>query len=57
MRSTKKLKTNKPVADTDLKILESILFDENNVGSKQKYIDNYGVNHLANLFAVSSGWT
>ena len=37
-----KLKTNKPITDTDLKTLESILFDEESVGSKQDYIDNYG---------------
>ena len=37
-----KLKTNKPITQTDLVALESILFDEEAAGSKQEYIKHYG---------------
>ena len=37
-----KLKTNKPITETELQLLENILFDDNTVGSKQDYIANYG---------------
>ncbi len=37
-----KLKTNKPITQTDLIALESILFDEEAAGSKQDYIKHYG---------------
>ncbi|OED43455.1 restriction endonuclease [Chromatiales bacterium (ex Bugula neritina AB1)] len=37
-----KLKTNKPITQTDLVALESILFDEQEAGSKQDYIEHYG---------------
>ena len=37
-----KLKTNKPITNTDLKTLESVLFDEESVGSKEDYIEHYG---------------
>lgn len=37
-----KLKTNKAITDTEINLLESILFDGKTVGTKQDYIDNYG---------------
>ena len=37
-----KLKTNKPVTETEINALETILFDGNTVGTKQDFIDNYG---------------
>ena len=37
-----KLKTNKPITETEINALESILFDGNTVGTKQEYIDTYG---------------
>ncbi|MDC9728598.1 MAG: DEAD/DEAH box helicase family protein [Methyloprofundus sp.] len=37
-----KLKTNKPITETEINTLESILFDGKTVGTKQEYIDNYG---------------
>ena len=37
-----KLKTNKPITETEINALESILFDGNTVGTKQEYVDNYG---------------
>jgi type I restriction enzyme R subunit len=37
-----KLKTNKPITETEINALEAILFDGKTVGTKQDYIDNYG---------------
>ncbi len=37
-----KLKSNKPITETDLQTLEAILFDSKTVGTKQEYIENYG---------------
>ena len=37
-----KLKTNKPITETEINTLEAILFDGVTIGSKQDYIDNYG---------------
>ena len=37
-----KLKTNKPITETELNELERILFDGSVVGTKQEYIDSYG---------------
>jgi len=37
-----KLKTNKPITETELQALENILFDGETVGSKQDYIETYG---------------
>jgi type I restriction enzyme, R subunit len=37
-----KLRTNKPITETEINALESILFDGATVGSKQDYIDTYG---------------
>jgi type I restriction enzyme, R subunit len=37
-----KLKTNKPITEMELNTLETILFDDAIVGSKQEYIDTYG---------------
>ncbi|PID47783.1 MAG: hypothetical protein CSB47_00295 [Proteobacteria bacterium] len=37
-----KLKSNKPITETDLQTLEAILFDGKTVGTKQEYIENYG---------------
>ena len=37
-----KLKTNKPITETEINALESILFDGTTVGTKQDYIDTYG---------------
>ncbi|CAA6827604.1 MAG: Type I restriction-modification system, restriction subunit R (EC [uncultured Thiotrichaceae bacterium] len=37
-----KLKSNKPITQTDIQTLETILFDDENIGTKQDYIDNYG---------------
>lgn len=36
-----KLKTNKPITETEINTLEGILFDGKTVGTKQDYIDNY----------------
>jgi len=36
-----KLKTNKPITETEINTLENILFD-GEIGTKQDYIDNYG---------------
>jgi len=37
-----KLKTNKPITESELTELERILFDGSVVGTKQEYIDSYG---------------
>jgi type I restriction enzyme R subunit len=37
-----KLKTNKPITEAEINILEGILFDGETIGTKQDYIDNYG---------------
>ena len=37
-----KLKSNKAITETEINLLESILFDGKTVGTKQDYIDNYG---------------
>ncbi len=37
-----KLKTNKPITETELQSLETILFDGETVGSKKEYIETYG---------------
>jgi len=37
-----KLKTNKPITETEIAALENILFDGETVGSKQDYINTYG---------------
>ena len=37
-----KLKTNKPITESELTELERILFDGSIVGSKQDYVDTYG---------------
>ncbi|MFC1536857.1 DEAD/DEAH box helicase family protein [Pseudomonadota bacterium] len=37
-----KLKTNKPITETELNELERILFDGKTVGTKQDYLDTYG---------------
>ncbi len=37
-----KLKTNKPITETELQSLETILFDDDTVGSKQDYVETYG---------------
>ncbi len=37
-----KLKTNKPITETEINSLENILFDGKTVGTKKDYIDNYG---------------
>jgi type I restriction enzyme, R subunit len=37
-----KLKTNKPITETEVNALESILFDGATVGTKQDYIETYG---------------
>ena len=37
-----KLKTNKPITETEVNALESILFDGATVGTKQEYIETYG---------------
>ena len=38
----RKLKTNKPITETEINTLEGILFDSATVGTKQDYIDTYG---------------
>lgn len=37
-----KLKTNKPITETEIHLLESILFEDESLGTKQDYIDTYG---------------
>ena len=37
-----KLKSNKPITETEINALETILFDDATVGTKQDYIDTYG---------------
>lgn len=37
-----KLKTNKPITETEINSLENILFDGKTVGTKQDYVDTYG---------------
>lgn len=37
-----KLKTNKPITETEVNALESILFDGAIVGTKQEYVDTFG---------------
>ena len=37
-----KLKTNKPITETEINALEVILFDGKTIGTRQDYIDNYG---------------
>jgi type I restriction enzyme R subunit len=37
-----KLKTNKPITETELQSLETILFDGETVGSKEEYKETYG---------------
>jgi len=38
----RKLKTNKPITESEINQLEKILFDGKTVGTKQEYIDTYG---------------
>jgi len=38
----RKLKTNKPITETEINELEQILFDGKTVGTKQEYVDTYG---------------
>ncbi len=38
----RKLKTNKPITETEINQLEHILFDGKTVGTRQDYIDHYG---------------
>lgn len=38
----RKLKTNKPITETEINELEQILFDGKTVGTKQDYVDTYG---------------
>ena len=37
-----KLKTNKPITQTEINTLEAILFDGKTLGTQQDYFDNYG---------------
>ena len=37
-----KLKTNKPITETEINALENILFDGATVGTRQDYVENYG---------------
>ncbi len=37
-----KIKTNKPITETEIQLLEDILFDGETVGTKEDYIDTYG---------------
>ena len=37
-----KLKTNKPITETELDLLEELLFDGKIVGTKQDYLEHYG---------------
>lgn len=37
-----KLKTNKPITETEVNTLETILFDGTTVGTKEEYIETYG---------------
>ena len=37
-----KLKTNKPITETEINVLEGILFDGKTIGTKQDYIAHYG---------------
>jgi type I restriction enzyme R subunit len=37
-----KLKTNKPITQTDINTLEGLLFDGKTLGTQQDYLDNYG---------------
>lgn len=37
-----KLKTNKPITETEVNALETILFDGATVGTKQEYVETYG---------------
>ncbi len=37
-----KIKTNKPITETEINALEDILFNEEAIGSKQDYQDTYG---------------
>ena len=37
-----KLKTNKPITEMELNLLEDILFDGKTIGTKQDYIQHYG---------------
>jgi len=37
-----KLKTNKPITETELNVLEEILFDGKTIGTQQDYIEHYG---------------
>ncbi|MGF1903645.1 DEAD/DEAH box helicase family protein [Aliivibrio salmonicida] len=38
----RKLKTNRPITETEINELEQILFDGKTIGTKQDYIDTYG---------------
>jgi type I restriction enzyme R subunit len=38
----RKLKTNRPITETEINELEQILFDGKTIGTKQNYIDTYG---------------
>ncbi len=37
-----KLKTNKPITETEVNALETILFNGETIGTKQDYLENYG---------------
>ena len=38
----RKLKTNKPITETEINELEQILFDGKTVGTKEDYVETYG---------------
>ena len=50
-----KLKTNKPVTETEINALEDILFDGVTIGSKQDYIDTYGDKPLGEFIRAIVG--
>lgn len=37
-----KLKTNKPITEKEIQLLEDILFSDEAIGTKQDYVNNYG---------------
>jgi len=37
-----KLTTNKPITETEINTLETILFNDESIGSKEDYLENYG---------------
>jgi len=51
-----KLKTNKPITQTEINTLEDILFDGYKIGTKQDYLTTMAISLWVSLFEVLLAW-